>query len=219
MPRPIDFVLLVLLWSLPATAAPIAWSPPVHVGTADETLGLGRVHGAAHFSPLADIDVKLAKGTVVRFQRSGGSPVVATLAQHGDQHAGLFGFKGSGNDAFDQVLSGGASEGGGDSSGTLTLRGLTRGKRYAVQLFAIDRRGRDGCGGDITDCRQRAVDFGDGQGHFSRRVLEGSAAYVLGSFTADGPTQTVIVRGWALNAQGGEAWTLNAVVVYERPQP
>ena len=76
-------------------------------------------------------------------------------------------------------------------------------------------RGRDGCGGDVTDCRRRPVDFGDNEGHFSKRVLEGSGSYVLGSFVADRPSQTVIVRGWALNAEGGEAWTLNAVVVYE----
>lgn len=218
MPRSILFVLPVLLWSLPAAAAPITWAEPVRVTTVDETLGLGRVQGAVHFSPLADIEVKLRNGTVVRFQRAGSSSV-AELTRGGDPQAGLFGFKGSGNDAFDRVLSGGATEGGGDSSGTLTLRGLTPGKRYAVQLFAIDRRGRDGCGGDITDCRRRAVDFGDGQGHFSKRVLEGSASYVLGTFTADAPAQAVIVRGWQFNAEGREAWTLNAVVVYERPQP
>lgn len=206
---------LALLWSLPAAAASITWSAPVRITTAEETLGLGRVQVAVHFSPLADIEVKLANKAVVRFQRARAQ--VAELTQGGDHHAGLFAFKGSGNDAFDRVLSGGATEGGGDSSGTLTLRGLVPGKRYAVQLFAIDMRGRDGCGGDITDCRRRAVDFGDGQGHFSRRVLEGSPSYVLGTFTADTPSQAIIVRGWQLNAEGREAWTLNAVVVYERP--
>ena len=206
---------LALLWSLPATAASIIWSAPMRITTAEETLGLGRVQGAVHFSALADIEVNLADKTVVRFQRA--RAPLAELTEGGDRHAGLFAFKGSGNDAFDRVLSGGATEGGGDSSGTLTLRGLTPGKRYAVQLFAVDMRGRDGCGGDITDCRRRAVDFGDGQGHFSKRVLEGSPSYVLGTFTADTPSQAVIVRGWQLNAEGREAWTLNAVVVYERP--
>ena len=204
---------LALLWSLPATAASITWSAPVRITSAEATLDQGRVHGAVHFSPLADIEVKLANKTVVRFQRARAQ--VAELTQGGDPQAGLFAFKGSGNDAFDRVLSGGATEGSGDTSGTLTLRGLTPGKRYAVQLFAIDMRGRDGCGGDITDCRQRAVDFGDGQGHFSKRVLEGSGSYVLGTFIADRPTQTVIVRGWALNANGGEAWNLNAAVIYQ----
>jgi len=206
---------LALLWSLPATAASITWSAPVRITSAEATLDQGRVHGAVHFSPLADIEVKLANKTVVRFQRARAQ--VAELTQGGDLQAGLFAFKGSGNDAFDRVLSGGATEGSGDTSGTLTLRGLTPGKRYAVQLFAIDMRGRDGCGGDITDCRQRAVDFGDGQGHFSKRVLEGTPSYVLGTFTADTPSQAIIVRGWQINAQGREAWTLNAVVVYERP--
>jgi hypothetical protein len=207
---------LALLWSLPATAASITWSAPVRITSADETLGFGRVYAAVHFSPLADIEVKLANKTVVRFQQ-GARVQVAELTQGSDPHAGLFAFKGSGNDAFDRVLSGGATEGGGDTSGTLTLRGLVPGKRYAVQLFAIDMRGRDGCGGDITDCRQRAVDFGDGQGHFSKRVLEGTPSYVLGSFTADTPSQAIIVRGWQVNAEGREAWTLNAVVIYERP--
>jgi hypothetical protein len=210
---------LALLWCMPATAAPITWSEPAPIGSADKTLGLpGRLQGAAHFGPPPDIEVRLANKKVVRFitgGRDSGTNPVADLGHSGGQHAAIFAFQGSGNASFDRVLSGGATEGSGDESGVLTLRRLTPGKRYAVQLFAIDRRGRDGCGGDITDCRRRPVDFGDGQGNFSRRVLEGSGSYVLGSFTADAATQTVIVRGWAINGRG-QAWTLNAVVIYEQ---
>jgi hypothetical protein len=187
--------------------------------TAEQTLGLpGRtLHAAVQFGSPSDIEVTLANKKTVRFVAAtfddGKSPV-ADLSQASKRFASMFAFKGSGNDAFDRVLSGGAVEGR-DASGVLSLRGLTPGKRYTVQLFAIDMRGRDGCDGDITDCRRRPVDFGDGEGHFSKRILEGSGSYVLGSFVADRPTQTVIVRGWALNAEGGEAWTLNAVVLYQ----
>jgi hypothetical protein len=187
--------------------------------TAEQTLGLpGRtVHAAVQFGSPHDVDVTLANKKTVRFVAASfddGKSPVADLRQASKRFASMFAFKGSGNDAFDQVLSGGAVEGR-DASGVLTLRGLTPGKRYTVQLFSVDMRGRDGCGGDLTDCRRRPVDFGDGEGHFSKRVFEGSGSYVLGSFVADRPTQTVIVRGWALNAEGGEAWTLNAVVIYQ----
>jgi hypothetical protein len=187
--------------------------------TAEQTLGLpGRtLHAAAQFGSPTDIDVTLANKKTIRFVAvsfdNGKSPV-ADLSQASKRFASMFGFKGSDNDAFDRVLSGGAVEGR-DASGVLSLRGLTPGKRYTVQLFAIDMRGREGCGGDITDCRRRPVDFGDNEGHFSKRVLEGSGNYVLGSFVADRTSQTVIVRGWALNGDGGEAWNLNAVVIYE----
>ena len=210
--------LTALPWAAPASAASITWSEPVRITTAEQTLGLpGRtLHAAAQFGSPADIEVTLANKKTVRFSAvtfdDGKSPV-ADLSKASKRFDSLFAFRGSGNDAFDRVLSGGAVEG--RESGVLSLRGLTPGKRYTVQLFAIDMRGRNGCGGDITDCRRRPVDFGDGEGHFSKRVFEGSGSYVLGSFVADRPTQTVIVRGWALNEERSEAWTLNAVVVYE----
>lgn len=204
---------------MPATAASITWSEPVRITTAEQTLSLpGRtLYAAVQFGSPSDVDVTLTNKKTVRFVAAsfddGRSPV-ADLRQAGKRFASMFAFKGSGNDDFDRMLSGGAVEGR-DASGMLTLRSLTPGKRYTVQLFSIDMRGRDGCGGDLTDCRRRPVDFGDGEGHFSRRVLEGSGSYVLGTFVADRPTQTVIVRGWALNATGGEAWNLNAVVLYQ----
>jgi hypothetical protein len=211
--------MLAVLWSLPAAAASITWSEPVRITTAEQTLGLPArtLQAAVQFGSPNDVDVTLANKKTVRFLAAtfddGKSPV-ADLSKASKRFDSLFAFTGSGNDVFDHVLSGGAVEGR-DTSGVLSLRGLTPGKRYTVQLFAVDMRGRAGCGGDITDCRRRPVDFGDGEGHFSKRVFEGSGNYVLGSFVADRPTQTVIVRGWALNAEGGEAWTLNAVVLYQ----
>jgi hypothetical protein len=208
-----------LLSAVPAKAAPVTWSEPVRMTTAEQTLDLpGRtVHAAVQFGSPIDIDVTLANKKTLRFVAAtfddGGSPA-ADLSHAGKRFASMFAFTNSGNDAFDRILSGGAVEGR-DASGVLSLRGLAPGKRYTVQLFAIDMRGRDGCGGDITDCRRRPVDFGDNEGHFSKRVFEGSGSYVLGTFIADRTTQTVVVRGWALNDAHGEAWTLNAVVIYE----
>ena len=208
-----------LLWAVPASAAPITWSEPVRITTAEQTLDLpGRtLQAAVQFGSPSDVDVTLTNKKTVRFAAASfddGKSPVADLSKASKRFASMFAFKGSGNEAFDRILSGGAVEGR-DASGVLSLRGLTPGKRYTVQLFSIDMRGRDSCGGDLTDCRRRPVDFGDGEGHFSKRVLEGSGSYVLGTFIADRPTQTVIVRGWALNADGGEAWNLNAVVVYQ----
>ena len=210
---------VALLLAVPAAAASITWSEPVRITTAEQTLDLpGRtLQAAVQFGSPSDVDVTLTNKKTVRFAAASfddGKSPVADLSKASKRFASMFAFKGSGNEAFDRILSGGAVEGR-DASGVLSLRGLTPGKRYTVQLFSIDMRGRDGCGGDLTDCRRRPVDFGDGEGHFSKRVLEGSGSYVLGTFIADRPTQTVIVRGWALNADGGEAWNLNAVVVYQ----
>jgi hypothetical protein len=210
---------VALLWAVTATAASITWSEPVRITTAEQTLDLPghALHAAVQFGSPNDLDVPLTNKKIVRFAAASfddGKSPVADLSKASKRFASMFGFKGSGNDAFDRILSGGAVEGR-DASGVLSLRGLTPGKRYTVQLFSIDMRGRDGCGGDLTDCRRRPVDFGDGEGHFSKRVLEGGGSYVLGTFIADRPTQTVIVRGWALDADGGEAWNLNAVVVYQ----
>jgi len=210
---------VALLLAVPAAAASITWSEPVRITTAEQTLDLpGRtLQAAVQFGSPSDVDVTLTNKKTVRFAAASfddGKSPVADLSKASKRFASMFAFKGSGNDAFDRILSGGAVEGR-DASGVLSLRGLTPGKRYTVQLFSIDMRRRDGCGGDLTDCRRRPVDFGDGEGHFSKRVLEGSGSYVLGTFIADRPTQTVIVRGWALNADGGEAWNLNAVVVYQ----
>ena len=210
---------VALLLAVPAAAASITWSEPVRITTAEQTLDLpGRtLQAAVQFGSPNDLDVPLTNKKIVRFAAASfddGKSPVADLSKASKRFASMFAFKGSGNEAFDRILSGGAVEGR-DASGVLSLRGLTPGKRYTVQLFSIDMRGRDGCGGDLTDCRRRPVDFGDGEGHFSKRVLEGSGSYVLGTFIADRPTQTVIVRGWALNADGGEAWNLNAVVVYQ----
>ena len=210
---------VALLLAVPAAAASITWSEPVRITTAEQTLDLpGRtLQAAVQFGSPSDVDVTLTNKKTMRFAAASfddGKSPVADLSKASKRFASMFAFKGSGNDAFDRILSGGAVEGR-DASGVLSLRGLTPGKRYTVQLFSIDMRGRDSCGGDLTDCRRRPVDFGDGEGHFSKRVLEGSGSYVLGTFIADRPTQTVIVRGWALNADGGEAWNLNAVVVYQ----
>ena len=210
---------VALLLAVPAAAASITWSEPVRITTAEQTLDLpGRtLQAAVQFGSPSDVDVTLTNKKTVRFAAASfddGKSPVADLSKASKRFASMFAFKGSGNEAFDRILSGGAVEGR-DASGVLSLRGLTPGKRYTVQLFSIDTRGLDGCGGDLTDCRRRPVDFGDGEGHFSKRVLEGSGSYVLGTFIADRPTQTVIVRGWALNADGGEAWNLNAVVVYQ----
>ena len=210
---------VALLLAVPAAAASITWSEPVRITTAEQTLDLpGRtLQAAVQFGSPSDVDVTLTNKKTVRFAAASfddGKSPVADLSKASKRFASMFAFKGSGNEAFDRILSGGAVEGR-DASGVLSLRGLTPGKRYTVQLFSIDMRGRDSCGGDLTDCRRRPVDFGDGEGHFSKRVLEGSGSYVLGTFIADRPTQTVIVRGWALNADGGEAWNLNAAVIYQ----
>lgn len=61
------------------------------------------------------------------------------------------------------------------------LSGLVAGHDYQVQFFAA----RSDC------CTTRTATFGDGAGHFSTPVTDGSYTSVVGLFTADGTSQTV----------------------------
>src|SRR6476661_218492 len=125
-----------LLWAVPTGAAPITWSEPVRMTTAEQTLGLPArtIHAAVQFGSPIDVDVTLANKKTVRFVAAtfdGSTSPVADLSHAGSRFASMFAFRGSGNDAFDRILSGGAVEGH-DASGVLSLRGLTPGKRYTV---------------------------------------------------------------------------------------
>ena len=62
------------------------------------------------------------------------------------------------------------------------LTGLEAGRQYQVQLFASDARG---C------CSTRTQFFSDGMGNDSPTFTQGTFTSIIGTFTADGPTQAI----------------------------
>ncbi len=118
------YALAALLGAAPASAASITWSEPVRMTTAEQILNLpGRtIHAAVQFGSPSDVEVTLANKKTVRFVAASfddGKSPVADLRQASKRFASMFALKGSGNDVFDRVLSGGAVEGR-DASGALT---------------------------------------------------------------------------------------------------
>ena len=72
-----------------------------------------------------------------------------------------------------------------DVTATDLLAGLTPGETYQVQLFA---------GRSHTCCANRSQRFGDGNGHFSPSIDFAPLSFVsiVGTFVADGATQTLV---------------------------
>src|ERR1700722_7920749 len=93
---------LALLWVVPAAAAPITWSEPVSMTTAEQTLELPghTLHAAAQFGSPNDVVVTLANKKTVRFAAvtyDSGESQVADLGQASKRFPSMFGFTGSGN--------------------------------------------------------------------------------------------------------------------------
>jgi hypothetical protein len=164
----------ILASSLPA--APITFSAPVAITTADATLDLPgyRVVGAATFGG-GPTTVTTATQTIV-FTANGGG--VANITQGGNV-SNTAGFSGSGNANFDSALNNFADDGG---PTIVQLQNLTVGQKYQVQLFGLDDR--DCCG-------SRTIEFSDGLGDNSTSFAQSSNMYVLGTFTANATTENI----------------------------
>jgi len=120
---------------------------------------------------------------------------------------------GSGNAPFASLSSGYkallvGAVGAGAGTATLTLGNLTKGQAYLVQLWVNDSRG--GPPGDQTQTV-------DGTAVMKRNVARadgGLGQYIIGRFTATGPTQSVTIEG-AGSCGGGavNAYQLRAIAV------
>jgi hypothetical protein len=86
---------------------------------------------------------------------------------------------------------------------TVTLSGLTNGTRYQIQIFAM---GGDTQTVNITGGPGLSVGGGNNPGNSS-----GFGQYAVGTFTADGPTQSITI--------GGSEPVLNALTVGTIPEP
>ena len=93
----------------------------------------------------------------------------------------------AGSESYNAILTAFAYDSHGKPGPTvLTLKGLTPGKKYEVQLWSLD---------DRPGQNEREVNFSDSRGNLSPSFTEGSNTIILGTFTADAPTQSIEVNG------------------------
>lgn len=180
-----------------------AWQSPVPITTADATLNQpGAIVGAACFGPTAaSITVTLSNDTNVIFTGDGS---VATCSGTGTD-TGAFVSHTTGNANFDTVLNGFKYDGG---PHMITLLGLTVGRLYSVQLFALDNR---------TDSSElfRSFNFQDSldSTDISQVAQMGDNLYLIGTFVA--PSNNIVIQQ---NLPISNAGNLNALVVRQLPQ-
>lgn len=166
-----------------AAQAPISWSSVDPITTADATLEqTGTVLDAAAWGN-NPTTVTLGDGTTINFSSAtinanGGTAAADATPEQGTTNTAAF--SGSGNANFDSVLSGYAFDG---NNPVITLNNLIAGSQYSVQLFALDDRG-----GGLS---ARTEAFSDGLGNQTGTFALGANDYVIGTFTASGPTEAV----------------------------
>jgi hypothetical protein len=172
------------------------WSAPVPITTADATLDLsGTIVSAGCFGATSSsITVPLSNGTGIIFKGDGST---ATCTGQGA-------FTGAntnstGNGLFNAVLNGAEYDKG---PHTITLKELTVGQNYSVQLFALDDRGGSESARRFT--YQDPNDAAD----MSRMSTMGDNVYVVGSFVATN-TNMVIQQNLLASNHGN----LNALVL------
>ena len=189
-------------------AANISWSPVSSITTADAALTapahatlLGAVTiGGGSAGPSTTVTV--ASQTVV-FKSDGSAGSIFSLTNGSEGIAPGGAMTPTSNANFNTVLSNFAYDGN-PTIGSLT--GLTIGKTYEVETFAVDDRG---C------CGARTVMFGDGNGNNSTSFALNTNGYAFGTFTANATTQTLESIGVAQTQSN-----FNAVVLYQAaPEP
>jgi alpha-L-fucosidase len=181
--------------TLSISGGTFSWSAPTPITTADATLNQpGIITGAEVFGPTVET-VVLSNGTNITFKNDGS---VATTTGSGDSTGAFSG--NTGNTAFNSVLNEFEYDGG---PHTITLKGLTVGHPYSVQLFALD---------DRTDSQEssRQANFQDPNdtNDVSATFTMGANDYVMGSFVA--PSANTVIRENLFATNRGN---INAVVV------
>ncbi len=108
---------------------------------------------------------------------------------------------GTPNANFQAVMDGFAPDGANPKN--VTVNGLVPGIQYQVQLFVSDDRAC--CGGRTMEWSDSPA---DGAGTETATFAMNTSSYVIGTFTADGPTQTFYGRGVAQAQNGVSAYVL-----------
>ena len=178
------------------------WSPPVHISEADSVLNQpGTILAAACFGATdSSITVTLSNGVKIVFKGDGS---VATCTGSGAT-TGAFSPNTTGNSDFDTVLGGFEYD---DGPHQITLNGLTDGKRYSVQLFALDNR---------TDTGENAREFNfadpANSADVSQTAKMGDNVYVMATFVAHGNSMVI-----QENLPDDNNGNLNALVLRQLP--
>lgn len=190
-----------------ADAAAISWFAPGTIVTANSALSqVGQVYEAAAWGNPGSVTYTDASfgSTIITFTSgttNGGAGTVADVNPDGGPASSTSGYSGSGNSGFDTVLGGFAYDGNGtDPNPVITIKGLTTGEAFSVQIFAIDDR-------NFNNIGNRTESYSDGTNQ-SASIKLGSNQYVIGAFVPTSTTQTVnIIPGNGSNSN------LNALVV------
>ncbi|QJE97464.1 discoidin domain-containing protein [Luteolibacter luteus] len=196
-----------VLWAVLATAhgAPVTWTGPTEtVSEASISLNGTLYHAGtwgtgAGTGPLA---VPVGSETIVFENMVTGAAIGINnaVASGGEFYdAGAWVPTGTANANFDAVMDGFAPDGANPKS--VIVGGLVAGKTYQVQLFVSDDRGC--CGGRTMEWSDNAT---DGAGNETTTFAMNTSPFVIGTFTADGPTQTFYGRGVAQTQNGVNAY-------------
>jgi alpha-L-fucosidase len=179
-----------------------AWQAPVPITTAEATLNQpGAVVGAACFGATTSaITVTLSNGANLVFYGDGS---IATCTGNGT-YTGAFASHTTGNAHFDTVLNGFEYDGG---PHLITLKGLTPGTLYSVQLFGLDNRTDTGESTRLFNF-QDPLDPSD----ISQTARMGDNVYLIGTFIA--PGNTAVIQENLPTSNNGN---LNALVVRQPP--
>lgn len=118
--------------------------------------------------------------------------------------AAVFAAPGGFDANFGTVLDGFAYDGANPK--TVTMLGLTAGKKYQLQLFVSDDRGC--CGGRTQEWSDNAV---NNAGNETATFTHNSSSFVIGQFTADAATQSIFGRGVAQSQNIVNAYVLRDI--------
>lgn len=188
-----------------ASAAPIAWEPPVTITSAEQALQLGgTIQYAVGWTGYGGArTVTLADNSTVTFQQGSidGTGLVQVTGASGVCGTNCANYFGTSNSGFNTAVGGFAY----DNVQTIVLTGLTVGTSYAVQLFSLDMRS---CCGHQTQFWQ------DFSGNTSMGYRHDANQYLVGTFVADAVSQAFTgFTAPSFQCNNQQCTNLNAVVL------
>jgi hypothetical protein len=209
-----------LMWLVArsADAAAITWNAPLTVTSPTDIMlpAGGTIHFAADFNTTAGFDPTPDDDDMINgipFTRvdAAGIPGLLTHTFNSGPNFGAAAFPGGTGDAdLDNLLNSHSWMAGNPVTATVTLQGLTVGAPYQVQVIgAVDTR---------ACCAARVYEPDNGQGQFSAGVSiqRGLTQSIIGTFVADGSTQTFQWRSQN-SAAGNNDPGMSGLVVTRRP--
>lgn len=167
-------------WGLPEASGHITWQTPADIGTG--TTSLANPSGQYIYSAMKFVDVGGNAGGV-RF-------VLDSCDNESSEASGIFLYTNS-DSAFQTIAdslewrTNSSSGGNRDNEQALTLKNLLKYEKYALQLYAIDKR---------AGFSNRSQKYIDAYGNESGSFTHGAEKYVVGEFTAAHPFPRVYTK-------------------------